>query len=587
MKLKNIFSGLLLFSLAFSACKEEDVVDFESRVVDKDLFSVTAYLTKDYQSAVKADIDNTNKTIVFNLPYYASDTEPIMSQTNNLILAANLPDGAKISPALSGISDLTNPVTVTVTFVNGEVADYVMSAKLVKSSKADITKLVLPDLPLVTTNIDVKDGENKILIYRTSSTVFDALQNAKVEFLISPWATVSIADGTYMNLTVRNKITVTAQDGTQKDYYTEMVDPAYVPYGKIGVISVLFGWQTTNADPKGFVENSNRSLAVVDNELIVSYDNGNFLRFNRFTGAKLDKTVNTSGTGNIGLFGIDSDDNGVLLAVCFSMVGNATYSSTVDFFVWKNGLDSPPTKIMSKPTTELIASGDIGRTISVKGNLLSGRAKIGLLAKTLKRGFLFTVENGEVIDANSPWVGNYGVTFNNNGKIIPMNTDDNPSYILSGIDGRTQYYCTTSPASTLPISAGGDWWATDIKGSDYIEFNGVKMLATQNGLTSSNVDAYNRLVIANITTYAANAFTANRIMDSRLQNFDPNVSGTQNATLTGMTSYYHSSGTVGANGNKTGDVCFGSNSDGSAVQVYMMTTGHGILAYDISRFEPF
>ncbi len=588
MKLNNILSGLLLLTMTFPSCIDADKIDFASREVDKDLFSITAYLTDDYTVAVTGEVDRANKTIIFKLPYYASDTEPILSQTDNLILSANLPDGATITPALAGIKDLTNPVAVTVTYVNYEVEQFELSAQLVKSDKADITKLVLPDLPLVTTKIEEQNGENKILIYRTSSAVYDALQTAKVEFEISPWAGISVENGTIMDLTVRNEITVTAQDGTTKVYYTEMVEPSYVPVGEIGLITVLFGWQTTTADPKGFEGNANRSIAVVDNELVVANDNGNFLRFNRYTGEKLDKTVNTNGTGNNGLMGIDSDDNGVLIAVTFSMVGNTSFSGTVDLFVWKDGLDNPPVRIMSKPNTALIASGDIGRTVSVKGDLISGNAQIGLLGRTLAKAFLFKVENGVVVNADNPWTATYGVAFNNNGKIIPMSSEDNPSYILSGTTGRVQYYCTTSPASTLPINAGGDWWASDIKGSDYIEFNGVKMLATQNGLSGSNgADNYNRLVVADITTYAANVFTAKRIMDSRLQNFDPNVSGTANPTITGMTSFYHASGVVGNNANKTGDVCFGRNADGSAVQVYMMTTGHGIIAYDISRFEPF
>lgn len=593
MKLKIFLSGLLLLVIALSSCKDTDDIDFGSRDVDKDLLTITAYLDEGRKNGVVATVDRTNKKIVFELPYYSSDTEPNITQVNNLILSASIPDGAVLTPKLQTISDLTNPVSLTIEYVNYEVEHYEMSALLVKSNKADITKMVIEDMPTVSYSITEQEGENKILVYRTSSTIYDALKNAKVSFTISPWSSIDVKDGAAMDLTVRNKITVTAQDGSIKEYFTEMVDPEYVPDGQIGQITLLFGWQLTTTNARGFDGNSNRSLAVVDNELVVAHDAGNFLRLNRYTGVTLDKKVNITGinTGapNLGLMGIDSDDNGVLLAVTFSMVGNASYSPNVDLYVWKDGLDSPPTRIMSKPVGEVISTGDIGRTVSVKGDLISGKAVIGLIAKTAQQGLMYKVENGAVVNADSPWRGTYGVTFNNNGKLIPMDTEENPSYILSGINGRAHYYCTTSPASTRQINAGGDWWPSDTKGSDYIEFNGVKILAAQNGSYGANgADNYNRLVAANITTYAADVFSSKRIMDSRLQNFDPNVSGAANATITGMTSFYVQGGsTVGNNGNKTGDVCFGRNADGSAVQVYMMTTGHGVIAYDISRFAPF
>lgn len=590
MKFKIFLSGLLLSLIVFSSCKDTVEVDYANRDVDKGLLSVTAYLGANDNTGVVADVDLANKKIVFSLPYYSSETEPNITEVNNLILSASLPDGAVVTPKLQTIRDLTNPVNVTIEFVNREIEVYEISAKLVKSDQANIIRMTLPDLPLVNYNITEKDGENKILVYRTSSAVYDALKTAKVEFTVSPWAIADVQSGTIMDLTVRNKITITAQDGTVKEYFTEMVDPEYVGPGEIGQISVLFGWQVQPNSTQGFVENKNRSIAVVDNELIVSNDDGDFLRFNRYTGEKLDKTVNTSGTGGVGLMGIDSDDNGVLLAVTFSMVGNTSYSTTVDLFVWKNGLDSPPTKIMSKPVGDVIASGDIGRTVSVKGDLISGRAVIGLIAKTLKQGLMYKVENGAVTNADNPWKTTYGVTFNNNGKLIPLDTNENPSYILSGIVGRAQYYCTTNPASTSVISAGGTWWNNandDAKGTDVVEFNGVRMIATQNGFAAGDGrDAYNRLVVADITTYAADVFTNRRIMDSRLQNFDPNVSGSANASITGMTKW-ESEGALARNANKTGDVCFGRNADGSAVQVYLMTTNHGVFAYDISRFKPF
>ena len=144
------------------------------------------------------------------------------------------------------------------------------------------------------------------------------------------------------------------------------------------------------------------------------------------------------------------------------------------------------------------------------------------------------------------------------------------------------------------MSPKGDWWGNDTKGMDYMEFNGVKLIAIQNGSYSGSADAYNRLCIGNMTTPTSDVFSGKQIMDSRLQNFDPNVVDAngnplaQNATVTGMTSFYVSAtlgGAIGTNANKTGDVCFARSEDGNAIQVYMLTTDHGILGYEITRFD--
>lgn len=575
----------MLSALLWSSCKDVDAFDVDKEI-NEEALTVSVFEEGSPTILFDALVDNVAKKISITVPYYISDTEEIKADLSKMRLNLSLPVGVRLLTPLTGIQDLSKTISITLEYMNGKQQNYDIITEVKKSNKADILKFTFPEHPLVTIKMDSKDGENRICILRTSSTLYDILKKVKVNMLISPWAKAAVENGTIMDLTKRQKITLTAQDGTTKDYYTEIVDPEYVPYGEIGTISLLFGWQVTPENPRGFEVNANRSIAIANDELVVSRDKGDFLRFNRFTGEKLDKTVNTSGTPSVGvIMGIAGDDKGTLLAVTFSIVGNASFSPTVDFYVWKDGLDNPPTKIMSKPTAELIPSGDIARTVSVKGDMLGGQAQIGLIAKTIKRGFLFKVVKGEVVNANNPWVRNYGVTFGNSGKIIPLSGDDDPNYILSGITGRTQYYGTSIPPSTLPISASADWWGSDIKGSAYIEFNGVKLLATQNGFyDSNNKDAYNRLVIADITTYSKDVFSKKRIMDSRLQNFDPNVSGTANPTITGMTSSYKA---LGDNGNKIGDICFGYNEDGSAVQVYMITTSHGVIAYDITRFAPF
>jgi len=592
MKLKILISGLLLSMLYMLSCEDADKFD-TGKDVDPNAFTIYAFEDALPSQLYYATIDNQGKKAVIDFPFYSSDTEEISPDLTKVRINASLPIGAKIYPAFTGVIDLTEPLDFTLELMNGEKINYQLVANKVKSSKADIQKLILPELAQVVIGYGVKDGENKIFIYRTSSTIYDALKSAKVEFLISPWAEISVENGTIMDLTQRNQITVTAQDGTVKDYYTEMVDPEYVPEGEIGQITLLFGWQATPANPRGLEEAKNRSIAVSGSELIVGHIDGNFKRYDRYTGVLLDKTVNTSGTisDKSCLMGIASDDNGVLVGVTLAAVANQWIPNNVfEIYAWKNGLDSPPVKLLSKslPDTSLsflTAGNEIGRTISVKGDIVSGVAQIMVLSKGTKVVVRYKAENGVITNSDSPWTRTYGALLGNNAKVIPMTNADDTDYILSsGTTTRAQFWCRVNPAAADVIPAGGTWWGSDTKGAAYIEFNKVKLLAIQNATYSGTADAYNRLVVGNMTTFSTEIFNSRRVMDSRLQNFDPNVSGDQNPTITGMTSFY---GAIGPNANKAGDVCFGKNEDGSAVQVYMLTTDHGIIAYDISRFVPF
>jgi hypothetical protein len=153
-----------------------------------------------------------------------------------------------------------------------------------------------------------------------------------------------------------------------------------------------------------------------------------------------------------------------------------------------------------------------------------------------------------------------------------------------------------------PIPYG--WGTADI-GVGYIEFNGCKLVGIQNVNGSDNplTVANARLFVADISARTAAALTTGKIMDSRLDNFDPRVgtmgSGVGNPTITGMTSsspvvsgetilgpnrepaLMNATVAVGA----TGDVCFGKSDNGNAVQVYMLTTDNGIIAYELTRYD--
>ncbi|MCS2487275.1 DUF5018 domain-containing protein [Bacteroides thetaiotaomicron] len=122
---------------------------------------------------------------------------------------------------------------------------------------------------------------------------------------IAPWATVEAAEGIYnpetkrINLSTLPEFTIVAQNGIDKAVYqTEFATPEMLGPGEIGYISSMFGFQVYKDDPHGFTLDANRSIAVVDNYLILSNANNfnNMPVLDRYTGKLLpDVKVNCEG----------------------------------------------------------------------------------------------------------------------------------------------------------------------------------------------------------------------------------------------------------------------------------------------------
>lgn len=605
MKLKNITLGLLLSVLTLPGCQEPDdiVRNIDGTSASANTLTVKGRFADDETTEYVGTIDKSTGNIYIDVPYYMKDTEPIQADLTRMKLNASLPNSSKMTPSVAGIHDLSKEFPVRLTYEDGRTEDYRITARQIKSNKADITALTIPSISRLVTKITEEDGVNKIIIYKTSSTMMEALKTAVPVFTISPWATCSVEEGSAIDLSESKTITITAQNGTKKEYVTEIGIPEYVEPGAIGQITLLFGFQAVTTDPRGMEANLNRSLAVVGDELVIGNQNNSFTRLNRYTGALTDKTVNTSGmlTGGF-TYAITSDDNGALVGVTMAAAKNQwSLNTLLKFYVWKNGLDAAPTEIMSKDImtdaslASLIPDGggyDIGRTLSVTGDILNGTAQIMVVSSAKQTVIRYKAVNGQIVNADSPQLIKVALTLGAASKAIPVTNDDDTPFILSSASSAKTHYYVQPDGTVITFAPKGNWWGSDTKGADYVEFNGLKLLGVQNGNYSNNVDAYNRLVVGNITSLSPSAFNETQIMDSRLQNFagilkPDGTLDTQNATITGMTTFYISGGsTVGNNGNKTGDICFGKSSDGTAVQVYMMTTGHGIIAYEISKLKP-
>lgn len=605
MKIKYLFHALLASILIITGCQDPDDL-IRSDSDNLNTLTVKGTLVSDPSIQYNAIVDEANGTITVQVPYYISDTEKIQGDLTQMQLTADMPTGAKFEPSISGIHNLVEGIHSTLIKENGTKVPYTFKATYAKSSQALIAKVSLPDAPnaLITIKNPETDHEDgAITIYKTTSSIDAALQSAQLS--ISPWASVeSIAMDEEGNIDLSNSpdIYVIAQDGTRKKYITTLDFPSFVESGKIGYKSALFGFQMTPADPRGFLTTENRSMAVVDNYLVVSSTTLNFIVLNRYTGQQVENVkVNTTGLPSGIIHAITHDDANHMVAITFCAVNNKYVNNQLfEIYVWKNGITNAPTKIMSENilTSEAFAqfrstnasvattgTWDLGRTVSLKGDITNGTAMLMSLANSVMNRILrIKIENGEVASVLGSAKGLN--SWNMQSKPIPMTTDDECDYIMSSNNNRRWVLYTPKEGSQVIFEPKGNWWAGSVIGTDYTEFNGVKIVAVQNALLSGSTVQYCRLCIENINSMVTTAFADAQIMDSRLDNYDASLGATgpniNNATFTGMTSFY---GAIGKNSNGTGDVIIAHSTDGNAIQVYMLTTDHGLLAYELTRYD--
>lgn len=148
MKLDKYIRTFLLLSVipGFMSCHKADEVKLgdKSAVLDMTAQLFNSASDKVWQGILSANQDS----IYFDIPYYLSDTAAIKPDLTKMILRANLPSGAVVTPELGALKDLSKPYPVTVQAGNGTQHAYVILARLLKSDKKEMTGFSIPSLNL-------------------------------------------------------------------------------------------------------------------------------------------------------------------------------------------------------------------------------------------------------------------------------------------------------------------------------------------------------------------------------------------------------------------------------------------------------
>lgn len=629
MKIKYLFTGLLAAAISLAGCGSPDELVYGNNDNMLNLV-VKGRLMQDENIEYDAVIDPVSHIVTVQVPYYISDTDPIMSDLSQMKLRATMPLGARFEPGLAGVLDLSEGKTFAATLVyeNGQRVGYTFGAVRVKSSACALLDVKSIDestrVTIGITEPAVEGEKGKIAVMNTSASISAAIEAVKMT--VSPWATLSAdagydaASDTY-DLNVATEVTVTAHNGVDKTVYAVSIEtPALVPLGQAGYISSMFGFQFNQNDSRGFAPDANYTLAVIDDYLIVSNarDFTKMVVLNRFSGLGTGKSVNVAGIDSkFAIRAIASDDAGHLVAMTYTCtrendasataLGYDLYKTdpTVMIWVWKNGFEQAPTPVVNANIAGGAFSGmatkpqEIGNTICVRGDMTAGNAVCLTSDKFCSRQYAFYFVDGRIDsyvmecpakpDGSLVWAPNWNST-----KAIPLAVAKPLPYLISASNQYQTVMLNSRTADPVTLNKPTSyWWAgsgaydKDTRGIDYIEFHGMNLLAVSNGFVSGSTWAH-RLYVANITAApSADALKNGFIFDSREDGSGRGIIGTGYA-VTGMTSTTSFDGTPmigGTNEGKRGDVVFGRGTDGNSVQVYMLTANAGIFAYEITNYD--
>lgn len=121
MKMYKIMLVFLVaaISLTFYSCQEED-----ERYIHTDTTITAIYIRDEVGGVYVQGILRGEKEIIFEIPLASSSKLDI----SNLLIYANIPVSAHVSPGLAGRHDLTSPKEFTVTNDNNKPFTYTLQA---------------------------------------------------------------------------------------------------------------------------------------------------------------------------------------------------------------------------------------------------------------------------------------------------------------------------------------------------------------------------------------------------------------------------------------------------------------------------
>lgn len=544
----------MVFAVAFTTFISCQTPDEIIRNDKKDLARIWAALPGEKDQVIDPRFSTNGDTVYFDIPYFYPETSDNEVDLSTLVLRANIPTDARISPALGMKMDLTKPVEIKITAGTGEIRSYIAVARKVSDKSVKNIKIAYGEGDAVQETEGILKDNGDILFYVVPGT---DVTKATLSFEINPHATSSIQSGTVLDMTNARPLTITGNDGVTKVYNLKKTDPETLDYG-IGLTRKL--WVKT-AQQLGFTDYSETGLAVSGDYLVVVSSGwpSRYRLFNRLNGTYIRDIPLPAGVGN-NASQVVNDSTGHLLAASYAGPGEDFY-----LYRYQSAVDATPEKLVEW-TTPATATGGIGRRVNLYGDL-NGNAVIQVTESITNKIYKWRIQGGKLA-SNEPEILIYPAVENwgYQAEAQPVSASENPDYFLNYssdfllVNGTTQQKIVGFASGAI-----GTYFHAP---TEYFRFNNANYVAA---VDFADWWELNRASIALFD-----------VTDRGRISLPPSNAGFSNFKVF-SSEVLRGSGTY--NGNGTADVCVKMISP-DKIQVYMLLTNSGIMAYELTRYAP-
>lgn len=541
---KNIFSILLTLTLILgvTACQEpEELLPSASR---NGINGITASFPNDDrdENLFISEVDYTNHIINIVIPYnYPENSDNIVTEEDlkDMIVKANLDDNVYVTPKLLRM-DLSKDNSITIIDQVKKRIEYKVVAEIRKSNKCEITKYDLTSLNLN----GVIDNTNKII----SIISLDNLGSVLADVTISHGATISPDPRTTaLNYDVEQKVTVTAQNGTDQTLYTiKKTIPEKVAAGiRTGSGKIL--WARKLVDVGITTPHITGGIAATQDYVVLNTRGINSFYLDAKTGANVGTIDISSIYGGVQNFYNTADDDDNIL-IC-----NLAPNAGPDFKIWKvENVNSTPVEFISWATGGLA----VGRKLSIKGSIEKNAIITASIHTAPARFARWQVVNGALVSQTPDIITVNGASWSTNADVVYTEDDNVNSDYFASFYGApykfTLFDGTTHTAKQQSIAISGNWIPNAV---DYIKFN-----KTPYALHNS-----------------VNSFTWGT--DDSIYLYDLSAGGLDDLIPVCEKGIYGGKALGAANLNGTGDVAFKVSTNGYYLYVYFMfTNGYVVCA---------
>lgn len=556
MKSKLYFlTAITCLASCFVACHKADPIPRGAASVLSDIYATLETNGKDrIFEAVRS-----NDTIYFNIPYFYPVDSDLATDLTRIVVRSTIPGDAVMRPALGTPMDLTKPVNLEITAGDGTKSNYVLVGRQVADLNLRSASISYTD----NGSVQVADA---IINNVTNEASFFIIPGIDVSAAVlttthSPHATVSIPNGTTVNLSTNKTLTVTGSDGSSKIYTLKVVAPVKLDYG-VGISRLV--WQKSASELTGFpLSDNSRSMAVSGDYLILAASTtpSTYRIYNRNTGQYVQNM--TAPPGSLRSFAIANDSAGHILVVSWAPKNAVFYA-----YLYKDAFDANPVKLIQWTNNNpmgITGDGGVGRRVNLYGDLTKN-AMISATAGVSNIVYNWKIENGAAI-SNTPVPRAYqSGTWSFYAEAQPVSAAANGDYFVNYpaeialVNGNSN---SRSAAFTTETAVVGGSHMT----MDYFHFNNANFLGivtfNSTAATSAGLSLFDVTQTSNISLPSSSA---------DFPKFNVFVSP---AKLTAT-----------ANGNGAADICSRISDDRESMFVYVLLTNGGIMAYEFTKYSP-